>query len=424
MLLSGTCTTGSSSRARAKAGRWSAPGALRRAGRVRAARPLHAREPRRDGPQARRDAGQAGQAGSAGRARLRPGRRQARRAEAAQRAGRGGGAGRPVRAGRAACRSSELQAALDRARRAGRPAHRPAHRDRVAPVRPAPEEADGAHAAAGRTARSAPPSAGASTRSPAARRCTPGWTSRPTPARRSWPPPAAWWSRRKCHPAYGNMVEVDHGNDLVTRYAHASKLLVKKGDLVKRGQKVAEVGTTGRSTGPHLHFEVLVQGVPQDPHEVPAPARPRTWRWQPARRAATRRAPEPGREAGSAPQASSCWRPRLRLACASAPASSADNKGLRCPAAASCTRHDTACHGQELPHPDFRLAATSACSSSTAQVVAADQRARAAVREARPTTQLRAKTDEFKRARRQRRDARRRCCPRRSPSCARPASAR
>jgi len=69
------------------------------------------------------------------------------------------------------------------------------------------------------------------------------------------------------HSAYGNMVEVDHGNDLVTRYAHASKVLVKKGDVVKRGQKIAEVGTTGRSTGPHLHFEVLVQGVFQDPQK-------------------------------------------------------------------------------------------------------------------------------------------------------------
>ncbi len=69
------------------------------------------------------------------------------------------------------------------------------------------------------------------------------------------------------HAAYGNMVEIDHGNELVTRYAHAAKVLVKKGDLVKRGQKVAEVGNTGRSTGPHLHFEVLVQGVYQDPQK-------------------------------------------------------------------------------------------------------------------------------------------------------------
>jgi murein DD-endopeptidase MepM/ murein hydrolase activator NlpD len=67
------------------------------------------------------------------------------------------------------------------------------------------------------------------------------------------------------HPAYGNMVEIDHGNGLVTRYAHASRLLARVGDLVRRGQTVAEVGSTGRSTGPHLHFEVLVQGVQQNP---------------------------------------------------------------------------------------------------------------------------------------------------------------
>jgi len=67
------------------------------------------------------------------------------------------------------------------------------------------------------------------------------------------------------HPQYGNLLEVDHGNQLVTRYAHTSRFLVKRGDIVRRGQAIAEVGNTGRSTGPHLHFEVLVEGVPQNP---------------------------------------------------------------------------------------------------------------------------------------------------------------
>jgi murein DD-endopeptidase MepM/ murein hydrolase activator NlpD len=70
---------------------------------------------------------------------------------------------------------------------------------------------------------------------------------------------------QEVHSAYGNMIEVDHGNNLITRYAHTSKAHVKKGDIIKRGQKIAEVGSTGRSTGPHLHFEVLVAGVAQDP---------------------------------------------------------------------------------------------------------------------------------------------------------------
>ena len=67
------------------------------------------------------------------------------------------------------------------------------------------------------------------------------------------------------HPQYGNVVEIDHGNDFVTRYAHASRLFVKEGDVVQRGRKIAQIGTTGRSTGPHLHFEVRYRGVAQNP---------------------------------------------------------------------------------------------------------------------------------------------------------------
>ena len=65
--------------------------------------------------------------------------------------------------------------------------------------------------------------------------------------------------------AYGNRVIIDHGNGITTMYAHASKLLVKVGDTVTQGQVIAKVGSTGYSTGPHLHFEVRKDGASQNP---------------------------------------------------------------------------------------------------------------------------------------------------------------
>ena len=67
------------------------------------------------------------------------------------------------------------------------------------------------------------------------------------------------------HPQYGKILEIDHGGGLMTRYAHVSQFAAREGDLVVRGQHVASVGSTGRSTGPHLHFEVRLNGVSQDP---------------------------------------------------------------------------------------------------------------------------------------------------------------
>jgi murein DD-endopeptidase MepM/ murein hydrolase activator NlpD len=67
------------------------------------------------------------------------------------------------------------------------------------------------------------------------------------------------------HPQYGNLIEIDHGNDFTSRYAHLSKLMVKPGQVIKRGQEIGASGNTGRSTGPHLHFEVRYKGAAQNP---------------------------------------------------------------------------------------------------------------------------------------------------------------
>ena len=75
---------------------------------------------------------------------------------------------------------------------------------------------------------------------------------------------------------YGNMIEIDHGNGLTTRYGHLSKIDVQNGDKINRGQIIGYVGSTGRSTGPHLHYELRLNDkainprrfLPPEPSEI------------------------------------------------------------------------------------------------------------------------------------------------------------
>jgi murein DD-endopeptidase MepM/ murein hydrolase activator NlpD len=66
---------------------------------------------------------------------------------------------------------------------------------------------------------------------------------------------------------YGKMVEIDHGNGISTRYGHMSEIIVKVGQSVRIGQTVGKIGSTGRSTGPHLHYETRIEGDAVDPQK-------------------------------------------------------------------------------------------------------------------------------------------------------------
>lgn len=74
---------------------------------------------------------------------------------------------------------------------------------------------------------------------------------------------------------YGNLIEIDHGNGLRTRYGHLSRIDVRDGDPIQRGQLIGLVGSTGRSTGPHLHFEVRLNDKPINPRRFLPPEMPR-----------------------------------------------------------------------------------------------------------------------------------------------------
>lgn len=73
----------------------------------------------------------------------------------------------------------------------------------------------------------------------------------------------SWTGRRN---GYGVMIDIDHGNGYVTRYAHNKTLKVKEGDRITKGQTIALMGSTGRSTGPHVHFEILRDGKTVNPY--------------------------------------------------------------------------------------------------------------------------------------------------------------
>ncbi len=125
----------------------------------------------------------------------------------------------------------------------------------------------GAQAAAAATSTSPPPSARAAIRSSARRRFIPASTCAARSASTVHATADGKVERAGWDGGYGNLVEIDNGHGIVTRFGHLSKILVKAGQQVHRGQVVGLMGSTGRSTGPHLHYEVRVDGKAVDPEK-------------------------------------------------------------------------------------------------------------------------------------------------------------
>ena len=108
--------------------------------------------------------------------------------------------------------------------------------------------------------------ASAPIRSAAAPRCTPASTLPAPTAPRSTPPPTASSGRSEWNSGgYGNLVEINHGQGIQTRYGHLSRMIARPGQRVRRGELIGLMGSTGRSTGSHLHYEVRIDGRAVNP---------------------------------------------------------------------------------------------------------------------------------------------------------------
>ena len=158
------------------------------------------------------------------------------------------------------------------------------------------------HASSRCRARSPPITASACTRSSAMRACTAASISAPATARRSSPSTDGRCRRAGWAGGYGNQVRLDHAGGLATSYSHMSRIAVAPGARVRQGQVIGYVGSTGLSTGPHLHFETYRNGATINPRSVRFVGRAQLSRRRPRRlpQPAAQPARHPGRRRAGA----------------------------------------------------------------------------------------------------------------------------